>query len=131
MAKSKYEAEFMINASKKMLYPYIFSASGLSQWIADDVTVDEDKVFNFIWDGEDHKARMVSHRLNGFVKFEYLQEDDQDKGDPLYFELRLDVNELTETVFIHIIDYTDFDDEEEWHDLWEGMIHTLKEIIGG
>lgn len=131
MPKSNYQVEFEINASRKMLYPYIYTASGLSLWIADDVTVNEDKVFNFIWDNEDHKARMVSHRVNHFVKFEYLPETDEDKDDPAYFELRIEINELTQTVFLHITDYIDFDDEEEWHDLWDGMMHNLKEIVGG
>ena len=131
MAKRTYQAEFEINASKKMLYPYIFSASGLAQWRADDVTVDEDKVFNFIWDDEDHKAKMSSHRVNGFVKFEYLAVEPDDDDDPSFFELKLEMNELTQTVFLHITDHTDFDDEDEWFDLWEGMVHTLKEIIGG
>ena len=133
MPKSNYQAEFEINASRKMLYPYIFTASGLSLWIADDVTVDEDNVFNFIWDNEDHKTRMVSHRVNNFVKFEYLPEtaEDDDDDDPAYFELRIEINELTQTVFLHITEYTDFDDEEEWYDLWNGIMHNLKEIVGG
>jgi len=130
MPKNKYLAEFEINASKKMLYSYIQTASGLSQWIADDVTVNEDSVYNFIWDGEDHKAKMVSHRTNNFVKFEYISENDDD-DDPAYFELKIDMNELTQTVFLRVTDYTDFDDEEEWYDLWDGMIHTLKETVGG
>ena len=131
MPKSNYQVEFEINASRKMLYPYIYTASGLSLWIADDVTVNEDKVFNFILDNEDHKARMVSHRVNHFVKFEYLPETDEDEDDPAYFELRIEINELTQTVFLHITDYIDFDDEEEWYDLWDGMMHNLKEIVGG
>ena len=129
MSKNKYLAEFEINASKKMLYSYIQTASGLSQWIADDVTVDEDNVYNFIWDGDDHRAKMVSHRTNNFVKFEYLPENGDD--DPSYFELRIEMNDLTQTVFLRVTDYTDFDDEEEWYDLWDGMIHTLKETVGG
>ena len=129
MAKNKYLAEFEINASKKMLYSYIQTASGLAQWIADDVTVDEDNVYNFIWDGEDHKAKMISHRTNNFVKFEYLSENGDD--DPAYFELRIEMNELTQSVFLRVTDYTDFDDEEEWYDLWDGMVHTLKETVGG
>ncbi len=130
MDKSVFQAEFEINASRKMLYPYIFSASGLSQWVADDVTVNEDKVYNFIWDNEDHKAKMVTHRVNSSVKFEYLPEDG-DEDDPASFELKLEVNELTQTVFVHVTEYTDFDDEEEWYDLWDGMVNSLKEIVGG
>jgi uncharacterized protein YndB with AHSA1/START domain len=130
MPKNKYLAEFEINASKKMLYSYIQTASGLAQWIAEDVTVNEDNVYNFIWDGEDHKAKMVSHRTNNFVKFEYLSEN-EDEEDPSYFEIRIEMNELTQSVFLRITDYTDFDDEEEWFDLWDGMVHTLKETVGG
>ena len=127
MVKKKLQTEVEINASKKMLYPYIFSASGLSQWIADDVTVNEDKIYNFIWDNEDHKARMITHRVNNSVKFEYLPETEEDEDDPSSIELKLEVNELTQTVFIHIIEYTDFDDEEEWVDLWDSMVNSLKE----
>ena len=131
MAKVKNTAEFEVKASKRMLYPYIYSASGLSQWVADDVTVNEDQVFNFIWDEEDHKAKMVAHRLNSYVKFEYLPETEEDEEDPSYFELRLDVNELTESLFLRVTDYSDFDDQEEWLDLWESLVATLKETVGG
>jgi len=131
MAKRQLQADFEINASRKMLYPYIFSASGLSQWVADDVTVDEDKIYNFIWDNEDHKARMVTHRVNTSVKFEYLPETEEDEDDPANLELKLDVNELTQTVFVQVTEYCDFDDEEEWYDLWDGIVNSLKEIVGG
>lgn len=121
--------EFEINASTKMLYPYLYTAGGLAQWFCDDVTVDEDKNFNFIWDGNDHKAKLVSHRVNNFVRFEFIP--DENENDPSYFELRLEMNELTESVFLKIIDYSDFEDEDELRDLWEGLIGDLKEIVGG
>jgi len=131
MSKHLFTADFEINASKKMLYPYISSASGLSQWFADDVTINEDKVYNFIWDEEDHKAKMVSHRTHSYVKFEFLPETEEDEDDPAYFELRLEVNDLTQTVFIKITDYSDMDDNEELFDMWEGLIDGLKETVGG
>jgi uncharacterized protein YndB with AHSA1/START domain len=127
--KTEFRAEFDINASKKMLYPYIFSPSGLSQWMADDVTVNEDKVFNFIWDGEDHKAKMVAHRVNSYVKFEFISEEDDD--DLAYIEIRLEMNELTQAVFLAVLDYSDIDDDEESMDLWGSLVDSLKEIVGG
>jgi len=129
--KTEFRADFSINASKKMLYPYIFSPSGLSQWMADDVTVDEDKVFNFVWDDEDHKAKMTAHRVNGFVRFEFLPEKDEDQDDPAFIEIRLEMNELTQSVFLAVIDYSDLDDEEEFLDLWGSLVDALKEIVGG
>jgi uncharacterized protein YndB with AHSA1/START domain len=131
MTKQSFITDFEINASVKMLYPYISTASGLSQWFADDVKIDnEDKSFNFIWDNESHKAKMVSHRLNHFVKFEFISEDETEK-DPSFVEIRLEQNELTQTVFLHITDYSDFDDLEELKDLWESLIENLKATVGG
>ena len=62
-----------------MLYPYIFTASGLAQWFADDVNVNEDHIFNFIWEEEDHKAKMAAHRTNSYVKFEWLPKNEEDE----------------------------------------------------
>ena len=128
MAKYKYVGEFEFNASKKMLYPYFSTASGLAQWFADDVNINEDKIYNFIWDDEDHNYRMAAHRTNSFVKFESA---DDSEDDPNYFELRLEMNELTQAVFLRIVDYSDNTDEDELQDLWESMVYGLKEIVGG
>lgn len=126
MEKKEFVGEFGINASKKMLYPYISTPSGLSQWFADDVNINEDKVYTIVWDGEDYRARLVSNRVNHHVKFEFLEDED----DPNYVEVLLDMNELTQEVFIRITDYSDMDPQEA-QELWESLIHDLKEIVGG
>jgi uncharacterized protein YndB with AHSA1/START domain len=131
MSKHLFSGDFEINASKPMLYQYLNTASGLSQWFADDVTIDEDKVYNFIWDDEDHKAKMVSHRTNHYVKFEFIPETDDDKEDPAHFEIKLELNEITQSVYIKITDYSDMDDEAELYDLWQGLIDNLKDVVGG
>jgi uncharacterized protein YndB with AHSA1/START domain len=129
--KKLFTADFEIHASIKMLYPYIQTASGLSEWFADDVNISPEKVFTFVWDHEEHKAMMTSHRTNHFARFEYLAETKEDEKDPSYFELRLEVNELTQTTFIKVVDYSDFDDMDELQDLWEGLIENLKKVVGG
>ena len=131
MAKRLFKTDFEVNASKKMLFPYINTASGLAQWMADDVTVNEDKVFSFVWDNEDHKAKIISQRSNHYVKFEFLPESDDDHQDPSYLELRLEVNELTQTVFLLVTDYSDMEDQQESQDLWENLVGNLKETVGG
>lgn len=129
--KTLFTTDFEIHASIKMLFPYIDSASGLSEWFADDVRISPEKVFTFVWDQEEHKAILASHRTNHFAKFQYLPETKEDEKDPSYFELRLEVNELTQTTFIKISDYSDFDDMEELQELWEGLIENLKKVVGG
>lgn len=135
MAKKRlFTADYEVHASIKMLYPYIQTASGLSEWFADDVRInnqDRDKVHTFIWEQEEHKAKQVAHRTNHFVRFEFLPESDEDKNDPAYFELRLEFNELTQSVFLKVFDYSDFDDVKELRDLWGGLVENLRKTVGG
>ena len=127
MNKSKFIGEYSINASRKMLFPYISTATGLSQWFADDVNITEDKVYTMFWDGEVNRAKIVSIKANRYIKFEFEGEDDDDLN---FIEIRLEMNELTQEVYIKITDYSDIDNQEV-SDLWEGLIHDLKEIVGG
>jgi hypothetical protein len=129
--KNLFTTDYEIHASIKMLYPYIQTASGLSEWFADNVTISPEKVFTFVWDNEQHKAIMAAHRTNHFARFEYLPESKTDEKDPSYFELRLEVNELTQTTFLKVNDYSDFDDMEELQDLWDGLVEKLRKVVGG
>jgi len=131
MANQKFMAEFELRASSKMIFPYLNTPSGLAQWLADDVQVNEDKVFSFIWDNKDYKAKLAAQKLNHYVKFEFLPDgSEKTNGDHPYIELRLDANELTGTTFLKVIDYSD-EDDEELLDIWENNVHTLRETVGG
>ncbi len=129
--KTLFTADYEIHASVKMLYPYINTASGLAEWFADDVTISPEKVYKFVWENETHKAMMTGHRTNHFSKFEFLPETEEDKTDPSYFELRIEINELTQTTFLKVFDYSDFDDMEELKDLWDGLVENLRKVVGG
>ncbi|HEV8514312.1 MAG TPA: START-like domain-containing protein [Cyclobacteriaceae bacterium] len=129
--KNLFTSDYEIHASLKMLYPYIQTASGLAEWFADNVTISPEKVFTFVWDNENHKATLAAHRTNHFARFEYLPESKADEKDPSYFELRLEVNEFTQTTFLKVSDYSDFDDMEELQDLWDGLVENLRKVVGG
>jgi len=130
MSRQKFVGEYEINASRKMLFSYLSTPSGLAQWFADDVNIDEDKVYHIQWDGENFKARLVSQRANNHVKFEFIFDDD-DEDEPAAVELRLEKNEMTNTTFLRVTDTSELDDEEELMDMWESMVGTLKETVGG
>ena len=130
--KKLFTADYEVHASIKMLYPYIQTASGLSEWFAEDVTINNnDKSFTFFWDNEEHRAKLVAFRTNHFVRFEFLPENKDDENDPSYVELRLEFNELTQSTYLKILDYSDFDDHRELHSLWDGLIDLLRKIVGG
>jgi uncharacterized protein YndB with AHSA1/START domain len=130
--KRLFTADYEVHASIKMLYPYMQTASGLAEWFADDVTINNnDKTYTFFWDNEEHKAKQSAHRTNHFARFEFLPENKDDEKDPSYFELRLEFNELTQSVFLKVFDYSDFDDHKELRDLWDGLVDNLRKTVGG
>jgi uncharacterized protein YndB with AHSA1/START domain len=131
MIKNKFIADYQINASKKIVFNYLSTASGLSEWFADDVTINEDKNYIFYFDNENHHARLVALRTNMHVKFEFYDPAVENEEDHSYIEFKLDENELTQTLYIKVIDYSDVYDDDESVAIWEGLISQLKEIIGG
>ena len=65
MTKQKFVGEYQINASRKMLFPYLSTATGLCQWFADDVNINNiDKTLIFILDGEERIAVIDSIKNN-------------------------------------------------------------------
>jgi uncharacterized protein YndB with AHSA1/START domain len=131
MVKNKFVSDYQINASKKIVFQYISSASGLEEWFADEVKIDDDKNFIFNFDNEDHHAKLTSIRINSHVKFEFFDPKNPINEDNAYIEFKLEENELTQTLFLKVTDYSDVYDEEESLSIWDGMIARLKEIIGG
>jgi len=129
--KKLFSEDYELHVSAKMLYPYIQSAVGLADWVADKVTVDHEKTYTFEWENEKHKATISSQRINHSVRFTYLPESINDKKDPSYLEFRIEVNEITQSTYLKILDYSDFDDMVELSELWSANIEKLKSIIGG
>jgi uncharacterized protein YndB with AHSA1/START domain len=128
MEKNKFTIEFEINASGKMLYPYLNTAAGLSEWMADEVTQSEDKTFNFVWDKFNYPAKKVSQKINQYVKFEFINK--AEGKDTSWIEFRLESNELTQTSFLKIIDYSDITDPADQKDLWTNLVSELKKSVG-
>ena len=130
MAKQKFVGEYPINASRKMLFPYLSTATGLCQWFADDVNINNiDKTLIFIVDGEERIAVIDSINKNRYVKFRFLMEGEKPKENDT-LEFRLEVNDLTQEVFVRVEEFTESDDLEESYQIWDNLLAQLKEIIG-
>ena len=122
--KIKYELEFPIHASPNMLYQYISSASNLYEWFADNVN-SRGKIFSFFWDGVEEKAELISFKNNKYVRFKWLDNDDDS-----FFEINIVVDELTKDVSLVVFDFAEEDEVEEGKMLWESQISDLKQVIG-
>jgi uncharacterized protein YndB with AHSA1/START domain len=113
-----------------MLFPYLSTATGLCQWFADDVNINNiDKTMIFILDGEERIAVIDSIKNNRYVKFRFLNEEEKPKENDT-LEFRLEINELTQSVFVRVEEFTSTDDLEESYQIWENLLSQLKEIIG-
>ncbi|MDQ2772076.1 MAG: START-like domain-containing protein [Bacteroidota bacterium] len=129
--KTRFVAEFPVNASPKILFPYLATASGLTQWFCDDVRYVEGQRLNFIWDNENHYAEISSQRLNRSVRFVFLDDQRQPLPDANSLEFLLDSSQVTDEVYLRVTDYSAGHDAEEQQEMWEGLIAKLREQVGG
>lgn len=122
----KYELEYTLNCSPKVLFTRLSTPEGLAEWFADNVNVDGD-IITFLWGKSESKARLSALKENKFVRFEWLEIGAEDSN---FFEFRISVEELSGSVALII---TDFADEEEKDDaiyLWDTQISDLKRALG-
>lgn len=123
--KQKYEMEFPIQVSPSLLYQYISTPSGMSEWYADNVN-SRGEFFTFIWSESEEQAKLLSKKSQERIKFRWLE----DEGTDYFFELRIQVDEITKDVSLMITDFAEEDEVEEGKMLWENMVSELKQILG-
>ncbi|KAA3624300.1 MAG: SRPBCC domain-containing protein [Flavobacterium sp.] len=124
--KVKYEMEFPIQVSPSLLYQYISTPSGMSEWYADNVN-SRGEYFTFIWEGSEEKAKLLGKKSGERIKFRWVEDEDTN----YYFELRIQVDEITKDVSLMVTDFADDEEEvEEGKMLWTNMISNLKHILG-
>ena len=122
--KIKFELEFVIQASPQLLYQYISTPSGLSEWYADNVNSRSEK-FTFIWDGAEEAAKLLKRKSDDFVRFAWVENEDAS-----FFEMRIIVDEITKDVSLFISDFAEEDEMEEAKMLWQNQIADLKQVLG-
>ncbi len=122
--KVKFEIEFVIQSSPQLLYQYLSTPSGLSEWFADNVN-SRGEVFSFIWDGSEEQAKLLKRKSDEFVRFCWL-----DNEDDSFYEMRIIVDEITKDVSLFITDFAEEDEIEEAKMLWENQVSDLKQVLG-
>lgn len=126
MPKAKYTLEYPFNSSAKVLFNRLSTASGLSEWFADDVFVN-DNTFTFVWDGSEQKAEMLTRKIPESVKFRWI-EDEQSEND--YFEFKIQKDDLTGETALIVTDFAADDEKDEAIELWDTQIYALKQKLG-
>lgn len=122
--KIKYELEFPIHSSPQLLYQYISTPSGLSEWFADNVN-SRGELFTFIWDDSEEQAKVLRKKSGELIKFRWTEADEN-----TFFELRIVVDEITKDVSLMVTDFTEEEEIDEAKMLWENQITDLKHVLG-
>lgn len=125
MNKEKFHLEYNFRTSPSILFKRLSTASGLNEWFAEEVEVNE-KIFIFGWNDTFQKAEMTHKKKLKYVRFHWLE----DKDPKTYFEFKINSHELTKEVALIITDFAQKTEIEDQKTLWNAQIKKLKRILG-
>lgn len=125
--KIKFEQEYLLKTSPKVLNSMLMSPSGLSEWFSDDVNIKDD-IYTFYWNGSEEQARLLGKKANEYIKFQWLEDEEDDLD--TYVEIRFKVDPMTKAVVVNLTSFADEDELEEVQLYWENTINDLKRVIG-
>jgi uncharacterized protein YndB with AHSA1/START domain len=122
----KFELEYTLNCSPKVLFSRLSTPDGLSEWFAEKVNVDGD-LFSFFWNNSETNARLSALKENKLVRFEWIGMENDESN---YFEFRINIQELTGDLALMISDFAEPDEKEDAINLWDSQISDLKRMLG-
>ncbi len=125
MTKKPYQMEYVFKASPNILFGFLTTPSGLSQWFADHVDTKGD-TYIFQWSGTEERANCVDKIEPEVVRYRWEDSDDSE-----YFEFKIEKSEVTGDTILYI---TDFAADYELDDnklLWDNQVQELYKRIGG
>ena len=126
MAKTKVQYEFPMHCQSEILYEYLASAEGLSEWFADEVVEHSDHFF-MRWNREPaEKATLIRYKPESFVRFRW----EEDEGTKNFFEMSIVIDDITEDLSLNITDFCEPGDEDENQLYWENLLENLKIKLG-
>jgi uncharacterized protein YndB with AHSA1/START domain len=122
----KFELEYTLYCSPKVLFSRLSTPEGLGEWFADKVDADGD-LFTFSWSNSESKARLAAIKENKLVRFEWTDIDNEESN---YFEFQINIDELTGDLALIIHDFSEEDERVDTISLWDSQITDLKRLLG-
>jgi uncharacterized protein YndB with AHSA1/START domain len=123
--KGRFEMEYVVHSSAPILFEFLTSPSGLSEWFCDDVNI-RNGVYSFKWEENEQIARVVKLLEEKQVRFQWV-----DKTDNSYFEFRIERDELTNDISLIVVDFAETpEDRASSTLLWNSQIDKLLHVLG-
>ena len=111
--------------TRNIVWNFIGTIGGLEAWMADRIT-EKDGVYTFLWGkDETRKAELLGCREGVYIRFHWL-----DEAPKTYFELRINVSELTKAHVLEITEIARYEEEEELVQMWESQLEELRRVAG-
>lgn len=83
-------------------------------------------VYTFQWGKEEtREAELQGCREGVYIRFHW-----RDEGPKTYFELRINVSELTKAHILEITELAKNEDEEDLVQMWESQMDDLRRVAG-
>jgi hypothetical protein len=121
----KVEIEYPVHSAKHILFSYLSTSSGLSEWFADKVNEKGD-IMVFEWDGAQQAAKVLSAREDHHIRFRWL-----DMPEAIFFEFRVETDEITGDLALIITDFCEDENSiESTKNLWNSQIDKLFHVLG-
>ena len=115
----------MFKTTQGVLENLISTPSGLSEWFADDVNVNN-SIYSFNWDGTIEDATLQVYKMNQRIRFKWLADEEEE----YYFEIATKLDQMTNNMIINITDFAYPDDIESAEMLWDQQMEKLRRILG-
>lgn len=122
--KEMFSLEFPIRCSPHILYEFLTTPVGMSEWFADKVD-QRDDTFYFTWNGATDTAYLIESFENDYVRYrwDYYDEDE-------FFEFRIEQSQVTNETILTITDFADKYDIKDQEELWTSQVQNLKHRLG-
>ena len=125
--KKEFGIEYDFQSSPQLLFQYLSTPSGLSEWFSDDVNYRGEK-YTFFWGESEEYARVLSKKINEKIRFQWITEEDDEED--YFFEFKIEMDEITKDVSLIITDFSEEDELEEAKLLWDSLVSDLKQVLG-
>ena len=123
MAKTKFIRQYPMRSTPvSILWTYLSTPEGLSEWFADDAQAVGNE-FTFSWQGSQMRARMLDD-TDDAVRFRW-----EDSAPDEYWELRPEIDELTDETILTVTDFSDEADVDDDVELWNTQIDALRRCL--
>jgi len=120
-----FQLEYTIRSSPTILYEFITTPSGLAQWFADKVDINDHHCV-FEWEGVAETATIIDSIPDEYIRYRWDSSDEDE-----YFEFRISKNEITGDTILTITDFASENAMKDQKMLWDSQVKTLIQQIGG